>query len=72
MAASDGRMPPEALPPEIWSSIIHLLADDRCFAWCVLRRVSPFLRHVTEDVFATLLVSRFGIRFAGDYARDVV
>jgi hypothetical protein len=61
----------EALPPEIWSFIVQLV-DDRCFAWFVLRRVSPFLRHVTEGVFATQLVSDFSLRFAGDYADTVM
>ncbi|KAF2121233.1 hypothetical protein BDV96DRAFT_594449 [Lophiotrema nucula] len=65
------QMPLEALPPEIWRlAILHL--DDHCFAWHVLRRVSPFLRQITEDVFAALLVRDCTVRLTGEYARSIV
>ncbi|KAF2264309.1 hypothetical protein CC78DRAFT_544285 [Lojkania enalia] len=63
-------MPVEALPPEIWAMVIQTV-DDYCFAWFVLRRVSPFLRQVTEDVFATRIIRDCRIRFAGNYARSI-
>ncbi|KAF2183840.1 hypothetical protein K469DRAFT_667557 [Zopfia rhizophila CBS 207.26] len=63
-------MPPEMLPPEIWRMII-LLLEDHCFAWFVLRRVSPLLRQVTEDCFASPIIGNCVLRFAGDYARGV-
>ncbi|KAF2734904.1 hypothetical protein EJ04DRAFT_512198 [Polyplosphaeria fusca] len=73
MSASSPRMAvaPEVLPPEIWSIVVHLV-DDHCWAWFCLRRVCPFLRLVTENVFASILVSDFSLRFAGDYAKTII
>ncbi|ORY10259.1 hypothetical protein BCR34DRAFT_468604, partial [Clohesyomyces aquaticus] len=64
-------LPPETLPPEIWMMII-LSLDDHCFAWFVLRRVSPFLRSVTESVFAQRIIKDIAIRFAGNGAKNVI
>jgi len=63
-------MPLEALPPELWFNIITYFDDD--FAWHALRRVSPFLRHVTEDVFASLLLRTCSLRFAGEPAKNLL
>jgi|TARA_R110002003_G_scaffold1048_15_gene22270 hypothetical protein len=62
-------MPPEALPPELWHLIIELL-DDHCFVWFVLRRVSPFFRLATEDVFARYFLRTCSLRFAGEPAKN--
>ncbi|KAF1835230.1 hypothetical protein BDW02DRAFT_296729 [Decorospora gaudefroyi] len=61
----------EALPPEIWHSIIMCL-DDRCFAWFVLRQVSPFMASVTEDVFARYVSRTCSVRFAGTSAENLI
>ncbi|KAH7089853.1 hypothetical protein FB567DRAFT_311135 [Paraphoma chrysanthemicola] len=63
--------PPEALPPEIWHLIIDLV-DDHCFVWFVLRRVSPFLKLVTEDVFARYFLRTCSLRFAGEPAKNLL
>ncbi|KAF2826383.1 hypothetical protein CC86DRAFT_28655 [Ophiobolus disseminans] len=64
-------MPPETLPPELWHLIIALL-NDHCFAWHVLRRVSPYLRLVTEDVFARCFLRTCSLRFAGEPAQNLL
>lgn len=62
---------PAYLPPEIWQTIITAV-DDHCFAWFVLRQVSPVLRSVTEDVFARYLLRTCSLRFAGQTLRDLL
>jgi hypothetical protein len=57
-------MAPEALPVEIWHIIIMYI-DDHCFAWFVLRQISPFLAHVTQDVFARYVSRTCSLRFSG-------
>jgi hypothetical protein len=71
--ASSVAMPPEArLPPELWQLIIASL-DDHCFVWFVLRRVSTFLRAVTEDlVFARYMLRTCSLRFAGEHAKNLL
>jgi hypothetical protein len=64
-------MPPEHLPAELWHQVIMLL-DDRCFAWIVLRQVSPFLASVTEDVFARYVSRTCSIRFAGQTVQNLL
>ncbi|KAF1937257.1 hypothetical protein EJ02DRAFT_61339 [Clathrospora elynae] len=64
-------MPAEYLPPEIWHLIIMSL-DDHCFAWLVLRQVSPYLAFVTEDVFARYVSRTCSIRFAGQTLRNLL
>ncbi|KAF2002469.1 hypothetical protein P154DRAFT_520936, partial [Amniculicola lignicola CBS 123094] len=67
------RMPLETLPAELWDIIISSYpAEDRCWVWFVLRRVSPFLREITEDVFAKRMIRDSSIRFGGQYAKDVI
>jgi hypothetical protein len=55
---------PPVLPSEIWHQIIDTL-DDNCFTWFVLRRVSPFLKSVTEQVFSLRALRGFSVTFAG-------
>lgn len=69
--ASSVSMPPEALPPELWHLIVAAL-DDSCFAWHVLRRVSPFLKLVTEDVLACDVLRTCSLRFAGQLAKQLL
>jgi hypothetical protein len=69
--ASIVSMPPEALPPELWQLIIATL-DDHCFVWFVLRRASPYLRAVTEDVFARHMLRTCSLRFAGQHAKNLL
>ena len=57
-------MSPEDLPVEIWHIIIMYI-DDHCFAWFVLRQISPFLAHVAQDVFARIVSRTCSLRFAG-------
>ncbi|KAF2033427.1 hypothetical protein EK21DRAFT_40201, partial [Setomelanomma holmii] len=64
-------MPPKALPTEIWLQIIDFL-DDRCFVWFVLRRVSPYFRLVTEDVFARFFLRTCSLRFVGEHAKKLL
>lgn len=61
---------PEDLPPEIWFHVIAYLDDD--IAWHRLRRVSPYLRQVTEEAFASLVLRTCSLRFAGESARELL
>jgi hypothetical protein len=69
--ASAPPLPLETLPPEIWMMIV-LGLEDHCFAWFVLRRVSPFLRGVTETVFTQRIIKDMSIRFVGESAKATV
>lgn len=60
-----------SLPAEVWQLIIEAL-DDHCFVWFVLRRVSPFHKAVTEDVFARYVLHTCNIRFAGEMLRHLL
>lgn len=55
---------PPVLPSEIWHQIIDSL-EDNCFMWFVLRRVSPFLKSVTEQVCALRALRTVSVTFAG-------